>query len=234
MFLILFNLVLCTALYIHSRFAAVEISPEHFKSSAVTYVLSGGIIAAFLGPTSASYTANLIDRDYVGSFLAMALIGIANFVAVWMVKFPVKDEAIGSGLHAPPRRPLLAIVSEPLFVLSCMIPTIAHTVMIMVMSNCALSMKDDYSFSTTTIVLETHFLAMFLPGFFTGWLISLYGTLNVSILGGVVFGLAGVTFLLGTMLWNYITGMVLIGIAWNFSFSAGTVMLMGCYLVCGV
>jgi predicted MFS family arabinose efflux permease len=32
------------------RFSAVEISPPKFKTSAVTYVLTGGILAAFLGP----------------------------------------------------------------------------------------------------------------------------------------------------------------------------------------
>ena len=38
-----------------------------------------------------------------------------------------------------------AIIQQPLFILSCSVATIAHTVMVMIMSNCALSMKDDYS-----------------------------------------------------------------------------------------
>lgn len=36
------------------RFSAVELSPESLKTSAVTYVLSGGIIAAFCGPLAAN------------------------------------------------------------------------------------------------------------------------------------------------------------------------------------
>ena len=46
----------------------MEISPEQYKSIAVTYVLSGGIIAAFLGPTSANYTVSVIGKKFVGSF----------------------------------------------------------------------------------------------------------------------------------------------------------------------
>lgn len=34
------------------RFTAIEVSPAHLKSRAITYVLSGGIIAAFLGKLS--------------------------------------------------------------------------------------------------------------------------------------------------------------------------------------
>jgi hypothetical protein len=218
--------------YLH-RFAAVEISPDEFKSSAVTYVLSGGILAALLGPTSANYTSNVIGKQYVGSFLTMALIGFLNFVVLASIKFPAKDEALAVESPFIKRRPLLTIIKQPLFIISCMIPTIAHTVMIMIMGTCSLSMKKgDYSFNITTVVLETHFLAMFLPGFFTGWLISKWGAFNVSLGGGVVFALAGVAFLLGKELWNYFLGMMLIGLAWNFAFSAGTVMLTGCYEVC--
>lgn len=77
---------------VDNRFAAVEISPPVFKSKAVTYVLTGGVIAAFLGPTSATYTVNIFEEDYVASFMAMALIGIVNQVAVSFVNFPSTEE----------------------------------------------------------------------------------------------------------------------------------------------
>ena len=91
--------------------------------------------------------------------------------------------------------------------------------------------KNDYRFSIISIVMELHFFAMFSPGFFTGWLISLYGSFNVSMLGSIVFATSSVVFSFGENLWNYFAGMMLLGVAWNFSFSAATVMLTACYEV---
>ena len=100
------------------------------------------------------------------------------------------------------------------------------------MSNCALSMdEEDYGITWITVVLGLHFFAMFAPGFFTGWLIFKYGTFNVSILGTIVFALSAVVFSSGKHLWNYFPGMMLLGVAWNFSFSSATIMLTACYKV---
>lgn len=102
--------------------------------------------------------------------------------------------------------------------------------MVMVMSNCALSMDNDYSFFTTSLVMQFHFFAMFAPGFYTGTLIAKHGPFKVSILGTIVFALSAFVFASGTEKWNYFSGMVLLGLAWNFSFSAATVMLTQSYL----
>jgi MFS family permease len=219
-----------------SSFAAVDISPPEYKSKAVTYVLSGGVIAAFLGPTSANYSIHLISSSkYCGSFLVMGGIGLINWLTLSLVNFPASDDdeetiALNSSPSLKLRTPW-QIVSHPVFILSCTVATIAHTVMVMIMSNCALSMEDDYSFQTTSLVLEFHFLAMFMPGFLTGKLIQEYGTFIVSIQGALLFALSALFFALGEDIWNYYGGMILLGVAWNLSFSAGTVMLTSCYAV---
>lgn len=195
-------------------------------------MLTGGILAAFLGPTSANYSVHLAPgAKYAGSFLVMGGIGFLNWATLYLVNFPSADMAISPVLRGVKIRPLSQIASHPIFLLSCTVATIAHTVMVMIMSNCALSMEDDYSFGTTSIVIELHFLGMFLPGFFTGKLIQDYGTFNVSVLGAVLFAVSAVVFIIGEDLWNYFLGMILLGIAWNFSFSAGTVMLTQSYKV---
>lgn len=207
------------------------------KSNAVTYVLSGGVFAAILGPTGAKVSAHLVHTDYTGSFIVMAILGIANWAVLSCVKFPVhiqKQEVYlerGDGPSVSIVRPLGQIIEQPLFKLSCSIATIAHTVMVMIMSNCAISMSDDFSLGTASTVLEVHFLAMFLPGFFTGSLIKSYGAFNVAVVGAIVFALSAVMFAVEDSLWNYYTGMTLLGLAWNFSYSAATIMLMGCYTV---
>lgn len=246
------------------RFSAVEITPAEFKSRAVTYVLSGGIIAAFVGPTSANYTVHLIDKDYVGSYLMVAIFAILNCFVLCLVRFPppkpsFEDKAVLSGsqtssvsgtsvsgvqsnkddavinFKSPQQKPPRStgeIVSQPLFILSCTIATLAHTIMVMLMSNVSVEMSNHgYSFAKSSLTLELHFVAMFSPGFVTGKLIERHGSFLVALVGGLLFAGSAVLLAVGTEEWNYIVGMLLVGVAWNFSFSAGTVMLTTSYRV---
>jgi MFS family permease len=114
------------------RFAAVEVASESNKSKAVTYVLTGGVLAAFLGPTSANYTKDFVSHEYFGSFLSMGVIGLLNWALVALVNFPDNDPAIQIGQCGDGRksRPLREILSQPIFILSCTIATLAHTVMV--------------------------------------------------------------------------------------------------------
>jgi MFS family permease len=222
------------------RFSAVEISPPEFKSSAITYVLSGGVIAAFLGPTAATYTVSLIGRDFIGSYLIVAAFAGLNFLDLYLVRFPPPinpyDQKVSQNSELSfvnvEVRSTKEIITTPLFILSCTIATLAHTIMIMIMSNVSIDMiNNGYSFRISSLVLELHFVAMFGPGFFTGKLIERYGSFSVALIGGFIFAGSSVLLALGTAEWNYIAGMILVGVAWNFSFSAGTVMLTSSYKV---
>jgi hypothetical protein len=155
------------------------------------------------------------------------------------------------------KRSTREIISQPLFILSCSVATIglsvfcvfivtmtiifinnyfnfvikAHTVMVMIMSDCVLSMKGKYSMHKASFAMECHFLAMFVPGFFSGYLIKKFSAFAVSAIGAMIFAMSAVMFALGDELWNYFAGMTLLGLAWNFSYSGATVMLTGCYTV---
>lgn len=209
----------------------MEITPDKYKSKAVTYVLSGGVIAAFLGPTLASATADGAGKKYAGCFLVMALFGVLNYVILIFIKFPKADIYLNARRLHVRSRSLMTIVTQPIFLLACAVTTIAHTVMVMIMSSCTLAMEDDYSFRTEALVLELHFLAMFLPGFVTGALIKKHGSFIVSVWGAAVFALSAIIFGIGEKKWNFYFGMLLLGIAWNLSFSAGTIMLTDTYEV---
>jgi len=86
-----------------------------------------------------------------------------------------------------------------------------------------------YSFQNQTFVMEFHFCAMFMPGFYTGRLIKAYGSFKASLLGAVIFTMSAAAFASGEDDLNFYVGMILLGLAWNLSFSAGTVMLTDCY-----
>lgn len=251
------------------RFAAVEVSPDYLKSRAVTYVLSGGIIAAFLGPTCATYTSELLPTEYLASFLFIGVFAAINQCVVLLVNFPpplvpkhiasiseVSNKLVASALTEDALnelnksdtgrpsnlttresqltqfkvRPAREIVTQPMFVVATTVATLAHTIMIMIMSNVSLAMDDSgYGLSKSSMTLQFHFLAMFGPGFFTGSLMERYGTFAVALLGAVIFIGSSFVLAVGDEEWNYSFGMVLSGLGWNFAFSAGTVMLTSCY-----
>jgi MFS family permease len=169
----------------------------------------------------------------------MAVIGIANWLVLSTIDFPKRDLHHLSRTHRPPdnraslpSRPLRQILSQPLFIIACCIATLAHTVMVMVMSSCVLAMDEDgFSFTRSAYVLQLHFLCMFSPGFFSGHLIHNYGGIRVAILGTFVYAACAVILAIGSYQWNYFVGMGLLGVAWNFSYSAATIMVTECYLV---
>ena len=171
------------------RFSAVEITPPHLKSRAVTYVLSGGIIAAFLGPSAANYSIHIFSTEYIGSYLCIAVFAALNMLVLLLVNFPPKPESktIESNVQSPRDvrrssvpaavtpsvehssspvvRSAYEICTNYMFILSCAIATLAHTIMVMVMSNITVDMEDNsYTFSACSLVMELHFFAMFSPG----------------------------------------------------------------------
>ena len=57
------------------RFAAAESVEKSMAPKAISIILFGGIISAFLGPSFANYAKDLVSENlYVGSYLALALL----------------------------------------------------------------------------------------------------------------------------------------------------------------
>jgi len=78
-------------------------------------------------------------------------------------------------------------------------------------------------------ILDYFTPAMFVPGLFTGKLIELISAVKVAFLGCLIYVFAGLSFASGNEMWNYVPGMALLGLGWNFSFTSSTLMLTDCY-----
>lgn len=193
------------------------------------------MIAAFLGPTCANFSIHLIGEDYQGSYMLIAVIAVINQLTIWFVRFPPRPDTKTTTISrvtasdVPVRTPM-EICSQPLFIISCTVATLAHTIMVMIMSNVSLDMVDEgYSFHKSAQVMEVHFFSMFAPGFLSGRLIEQYGTFMIAFVGGVIFAASSFVLAVDNEEWNFFLGMAAVGVAWNFSFSAGTVMLTKSY-----
>eukprot|EP00977_Amphora_coffeiformis_P019614 scaffold7349_cov173-Amphora_coffeaeformis.AAC.95 len=219
------------------RFAAVEVVPPHWASRAVTLVVSGGVIAAFAGPESAEATRGAWGEEnltYIGVFLSTGVFNICNLICTALVSFPhPKGESNGASSVSAYSKPqeLREMISNRQFMVPMMVAVVGWSAMGMPMSLVRVVMKQlGYSTTDSLRVIELHFLGMYFPGFFTGNLIKMFGPKAVCWASVFVFGIAQAILFLpkdeSESIWLWCVGLILVGVAWNFAFTASTVWLL--------
>ena len=154
---------------------------------------------------------------------AIALIALAVQSRVH-VPAPGADERAGGG------RPLRRIVAQPAFVVAALAASFGYGIMNLLMTATPLAMSFcGHPFSAAAFVIEWHVVGMYAPGFFTGSLIKRFGTLRMIIAGALfMVGCVAVS-LSGSQIWHFWAALVLLGIGWNFMYTAGTALLTETY-----
>ncbi|OYZ28320.1 MAG: MFS transporter [Hydrogenophilales bacterium 17-64-65] len=204
------------------RFAAVEaVGPGH-AGKAISLVVAGGVVAAFLGPQLGLWGRDWIGGQlFVGSYLAQGVLSLVALVLLSRLRLP-KITAARVGLA----RPLREILGQPALLVAVFGAAIGYAVMIMAMTATPLAILGcGLPGSSVTPVIQWHVVGMFAPSFFTGTLITRYGAPRIMQagfilqLGHVVLALSGVEFL------NFLSALILLGVGWNFAFIGGTTLL---------
>jgi predicted MFS family arabinose efflux permease len=208
------------------RFAAAEVSDSAFRSTAISLVLAGGVVAAIAGPEIARLGSDLLLPTYLGSFLLLALTtATAAFVLLGLHVPPPPAEEIGAK-----RRPIGAIMRQPAYLVALFGAATGLGVMILAMTATPIAMMDNgHSLTETSRVIQAHVLGMYVPSFFTGALIARFGVLPIM-LGGVAFLFGHIaTTLTGMGFASFLSALVLLGIGWNFLYVGATTLLTDTY-----
>ncbi len=209
------------------RFAAAEASSDEYRSRAISYVMAGGVVAAFAGSNIANWTHNLLARaEFAGSYVALVgICGLAALISLLLdLGKPTAEEFTDSG------RQLSVIAGQPAFVVAALGAMVGYGIMILLMTATPLAMKvHSHSFDETAFVIQWHVLGMFTPSFATGHLIRRFGVLNIMFAGSLLAGLSVAMNMLGTELVNFWLALVALGVAWNFLFVGGTTLLTETY-----
>ncbi|MEH6457000.1 MAG: MFS transporter [Cocleimonas sp.] len=209
------------------RFAAVELVDEINKPKAISYVLVGGVIAAFVGPNLANFGRSMFTaEEFAGGFIYATILYVCVFFVLSLIKFPPatikKDQ--GSG------RPLLEIVKQPTFIVAVICGMLGYAVMTYVMTATPLAMKHhQHNFSDTAYVIQWHVLAMFAPSFFTGTIIQKVGVMKVLIAGVVLALICMLTNLNGSSISHFWIALFALGLSWNFLFIGASTLLTETY-----
>jgi predicted MFS family arabinose efflux permease len=208
------------------RFAAADTASDAFRPKAVSWVMAGGVFAAVIGPQLVIFTKDLLTpyvfaASYLGqSVFALAAAGVLQFVKVP----PLAAKRTSQG------RPLLEIVRTPRFIVAVACGVASYTSMNLVMTSAPLAMVGcGHSVTDAALGIQWHVLAMFGPSFFTGGLIARFGVGRITAIGLVLIGLTAVVDISGLTVAHFWTGLVLLGLGWNFSFIGATTMVTHCH-----
>ncbi len=216
------------------RFAAADVATEDYRSRAISYVMAGGVIAGFMGPQIALWTENLLPPyTFLGSYFAIA--GLLTLTIILMLfadipHIPKAERAEENDPDMAAARPLSALAKQPVFIVAVLSGMIGYGVMSLIMTATPLAMIACGLHTATALgVIQWHVVAMFAPSFFTGHLIHRFGVLSI-ILTGVLLMLCTVGIALsGQEAWNFYSGLILLGLGWNFMFIGGTTLLTEAY-----
>ncbi len=214
------------AFALYYRFAASEVADEAFRPRAISFVMTGGIVAAFLGPALARWGEPLLPAPYAGSFLLLAALSLAATLLVFNVRVPAP--VIGAADAA--RRPLLQIVRQPTYLVALFGAATGQGVMVLAMTASPIAiMAHHHTLADASQAIQFHVLGMFLPSFFTGALIARFGVLRVMFAGVGLLTCHVMLALSGTALPHFISALTFLGVGWNFLFIGGTHLLTGAY-----
>ena len=211
------------------RFAAADTASEEFRPKAISWVLAGGIVAAFIGANMIILTKDmwqpyLFAASYIGqSVLALLAGGVLMFLKVPRTTAQ-KRAGYGGG------RPLLEIVRTPRFIVAVICGVAAYVMMNLVMTSAPLAMVDcGHSVTNAMLGLQWHMVGMFAPSFFTGGLIVRFGVNRVVWAGLTLILLSAGIGMAGITVAHFWIALTLLGVGWNFAFIGATTIVTQCH-----
>ena len=86
-----------------------------------------------------------------------------------------------------------------------------------------------HPYAATALVLEWHVIGMFLPGLYTGALITRFGVLPIILTGCTLMLLCIVVALNGVEIPHFLVALTLLGVGWNFTYTGATTLLTLAY-----
>jgi MFS family permease len=204
------------------RFAAADAASAEFKSRAISWVIAGGIVAAFTGTNIARFTQDIGPAPFAVSFLVMSVLSLLSFWIIAGLNIAAPALAASAGTV----RPITQIMRQPVFLTALMGSVVGYAMMVLVMTATPIAMQQcGHSVGIAATVIQWHVLGMFLPSFFTGDLIKRFGVLTIMaagvilILTQVLLALSGIEFI------HFLSALILLGVGWNFLFIGGTTLL---------
>lgn len=206
------------------RFAAAEAVDEKHQAQAISLTLASGLIAALVGPELFSLTKDTLSpTPLAGAYAAMAGLGILGAIPVLGLNIPASKTEASKQTNSN----LRAVLSgNPMIIAAIGIAALSQAVMVLLMTPTPIAMIGcGFGADQAADVIRWHVVAMFAPGFFTGFLIRRFGAGRIAATGVFLLFLSALSACLGLTLSNFYGALILLGVGWNFGFVSGTHLL---------
>ena len=209
------------------RFAAADaVAPEQ-RSRVISYVLAGGLAAAFIGPEIAKRARELIgDAEFAGAYAFIIALAFLSLILLQFIRIPRPSEAeTRSG-----GRPLATLLRNPSLPVAILAGMVGYGAMNMIMVATPLAtIAYGHGFDSAALVIQWHIVGMYLPAFFTGTLIHRLGVFPILVLGALIILACVAVNLMGTSIYHIFSALVLLGFGWNFLYVGGSTLLTTTY-----
>ncbi len=206
----------------HLRFAAAEVASPEFRPRAIALVMTGGVVAAVIGPEIVKRTNMAVPGyQFLGTYLTLLLLPIICACLLVFTRLPPapRRNAAGVGLRE--------IIARPTFVTAVIAGLVGYGSMNLIMASTPLEMAIcGFGVDPSADVIRAHSIAMFLPGFITGQLIQRFGPHPIILGGALLTGLCVIVDVgLNPFFGTFIVGLMLLGAGWNGMFVGATALL---------
>jgi MFS family permease len=207
------------------RFAAADTASDSFRPKAISWVMAGGLLSAFVGPQMVNLTEQGTVIPFLGTYLAVIVL---NAVGVFLFAFLDIPIPAPPAPGAAPSRSRREMLRDPRIAVAVICGTVSYALMNLVMTSSPLAVVGcGFKVSDASNIVSAHVIAMYLPSFFTGYVIVAIGVERVVGLGLFILACAGAVALSGVDLSHFYVSLILLGIGWNFGFIGATTMLAG-------
>ena len=210
------------------RFAATDGASPSLQPRLISWVMTGGVLAGILGPQLVQHTMDIWPQHlFAATYVGQAIVALIAMAVLAGVEAPppsltAADQKVG--------RPLGQIVAQPQFVVAAICGTVSYALMNMVMTAAPLAMKMcGLSLSQSNLGIQWHILGMYAPSFITGSLIGRFGAKRVVALGLALEVAAALVDLAGITVTHFWTGLILLGVGWNFGFIGASAMVVAAH-----
>ena len=221
------HLVLGIGLTSHQyfRFAAAEVVSREWRPVAISLMLTSGLIASFVGPQIFIMAKDaLAPIPLAGGYAAIVALSFVGIVPLLFLRIPTPTKVTRP--KSSSRFASLAILRQRSVRKAVIIGAVSQGVMIFMMVPTTLAMiGGGFAEAVAGDVIRWHFVAMFAPSFFTGFLIKRFGSTPIVSIGLVLLMGAAVTGASGLSAGQFYGSLILLGVGWNFSFIGATTML---------
>ncbi len=209
------------------RFAAADTASDEFRPKAISYVLAGGLLSAIIGPQLVKLTSDAFVVPFLGTYVAVIVVNVLGAFLFLFLDIPKPPKPAED---SPRGRTRLEMLRTPRIAVAVICAMVSYALMNLVMTSTPLAVVGcGFDAGNAADVVSAHVLAMYVPSFFTGHLITRFGVERIVAAGLLILAGAGAVALQGVELENFFIALILLGLGWNFGFIGATTMLAGAH-----